>query len=146
MKGRKRKGAMSPTDFIRRAEEMSQALRPALQDARLDIGVEAKKHFDRSFLHEGFTDSRLEKWPKRNPDRRPQDPTLYETGKLSSGTRVRILARGVAIINKVKYGAYHNYGIGQKVRRFIGNSVVLNRRITTILVRRIKIALTGGLD
>lgn len=145
MKDRKRNRVMSPTDFIRRAEEMAQALRPAIREAKLEIAVEAKKHFDRSFHNEGFTDQRLERWPKRNPDRRPHDPTLYHTGRLSSSTRVRVLARGVAIINSVKYAGYHNYGIGQKQRRFIGNSVVLNRRIAVILVRGIKIALTGGL-
>lgn len=104
---------------------------------KAEVADEAKAHFDNSFAKEGFTDSRFIKWPKRSPDRRPKDPTLYETGKLSKSTRVRILARGVAVINGVKYGGYHNYGNGQKVRKFIGNSVQLNRRIIKIIKAQI---------
>lgn len=132
---------ISPARFIMRSIDMEQVFKPALAAAKEEVGREAKEHFDRSFRNEGFTDTRLEKWPKRNPDRRPQDKTLYETGALSSSTEYRVMARGVSIINKVKYGIYHNTGKGQKLRRFIGNSVVLNRRIKVLLTRRLITAL-----
>jgi hypothetical protein len=132
---------MTPEDFIKRVRAMEDKYEASIRSIKQPIAQVAKEHFDRSFKEEGFTDAVLERWPKRSPDSRPQDPTLYETGRLSSSNRVLILERGVSIINSTPYGAYHNYGIGQKKRQFIGNSIALNRQIVSIITNSIKRAL-----
>jgi hypothetical protein len=132
---------LTPKQFLNRVRDMELDYRAAQPLIKADIAKEAKEHYDRSFQKEGFTDSRFIKWPKRSPNRRPKDPTLYETGKLSSSTKVRILTRGVSIINGTKYAGYHNYGKGQKLRKFIGNSIQLNRKIIKIIKDTVRITL-----
>lgn len=97
------------------------------------VGKIAKKHFDESFKNEGFTDRSFSPWEPRRNDTRPWDPILKESGKLRVSNEIRYITDGVQIINKVPYGSYHNDGIGQVKRQFIGQSYEMNQNIKTAL-------------
>jgi len=124
---------MSPDQFIQAARMMVVNFRESVDTGRLMTGTLAKQHFDDSFRNEGFTDNALQKWPKRANNRRPGDPVLYErakdTERLAEQNEVVYSGPVISIINRTSYGGYHNYGKGQKVRKFIGLSTQLNIRI-----------------
>ncbi|MEM6734488.1 MAG: hypothetical protein AAF620_00320 [Bacteroidota bacterium] len=97
------------------------------------LGKIAKKHFDDSFKQEGFTDVHFEKWATRVGNRRPKDRILYETGKLSRSNEWRIISGGIQVYNDTPYGYYHNKGINQVQRKYMGNSYELNRKSAEVI-------------
>ena len=119
------------------------------------MGTEAVKFFKDSFRNEGFTDTALEKWPKRKREdrNRKKRGILVKTGTLKRSVRVVSKTfNSVTIGSKTPgdYGEVHNEGLrsGRRgarfmmpKRQFMGNSrkltgilkMKLNRRITSII-------------
>ena len=55
---------MSPKDAKTAADQVKKLLEV---DAVKILGIEGVKHFKKSFVNEGFTDEKLEKWPELKP-------------------------------------------------------------------------------
>lgn len=125
---------LNPNEFVKLVKSYERRFQEDIRTKIIpEAGRLAKEHFDRSFKEEGFTDKAFEKWPGRVDGSRPQDPILVETGRLSVSNKIRKIAGGVQIYNSTPYGRYHNHGIGQRQRRFIGVSGQLNMRIKGVI-------------
>jgi phage gpG-like protein len=55
---------MSPEELRAAADQIEKLFK---EDAPRIIGIEGKKHFQESFVNEGFTDEKLEKWKALQP-------------------------------------------------------------------------------
>jgi len=102
------------------------------------VGNVAKNHFLGSFRDAGFTDRTLQRWENKQ---KGGSSNLTKSGKLRRSIRVKTatFARTVIGTAQVVYAAIHNFGLqglafGKSVftmpkRQFIGNSVVMDRKI-----------------
>ena len=99
----------------------------------------AEAFFKQNFRRQGFLDASLKAWAKRNPDRSPGRAVLVKTGFLRRSIQaIKITAKHIRIQSNAKYGSYHNEGIGQKKRQFVGNSATLNAEIKKIIKGKMK--------
>lgn len=134
-------------------------------DIRDMFGIEAVNHFKQSFLDEGFTDEKLEKWPdvKRRDPASPWYGHSGQTGKFSKArTTAKVLSgetrelanaisyvrtpEGARITNDKSYAAVHQFGLPAKIygkksfvmkpRPFFGKSVILKNKIEDNIRRR----------
>jgi len=138
------------------------------QDLPIIIGVEAVRHYNKSFVEEGFTDKTVKKWSnverrkpesewygfsRTNKDRfsqtRTQDKILTgETTELKNSIHYVVKADRVTVGSDKPYAAVHQFGLPAKIfgkkehimkaRPFIGKSEVLNAAITAKIEREIK--------
>lgn len=111
------------------------------------VAERARRFFELSFKNEGFTDKSLKKWPKRKRETREtrDEKVLYIRGYLKrSIRRTKMTPREVRIASVgISYANYHNNGTRKHpVRRFIGNSRVLEKGIQKIIERELKKAAT----
>ncbi len=131
------------------------------------MGTEAVKHFEGSFVNEGFTDKEVKKWD--DVKRRDPESEWYghsgQTGKFSAArTAANILTgetnllqrsfsfkpttAGVLIQNSAPYAAVHQYGLKAKIygkkefqmiaRPFMGQSMVMKENIENKIVTEVQ--------
>ena len=155
--------------FAKKMDEVKEFVQG--DDIKDIIGVEAVNHFKESFVNEGFTDEKLEKWE----DVKRRDPNSAwhghsgQTGRFSQArTMAKILtgetkelqnsisyvrtAVGARTINAAPYAAVHQYGLQAMVygkspfvmptRRFMGKSMVLKKNIEDKITSEITKILT----
>ena len=121
---------MTPDQFLRHVRSLESRFMSDIKNKMIPAaGKIAKEHFDKSFEDEGFTNLTYERWPARANNERPADPILVKTGKLKTSNRLRPITGGVQVYNPTPYGGYHNEGIGQRKRQFMGYSHELNTKI-----------------
>lgn len=126
----------------------------AVNAMRGDIKKVAAKHFDNSFVNEGFTDKSFWHWTplKRERKRYKSEKILQNTKRLRKGIKVFSNSTkngfSVRFTNKVKYAAIHNEGLQglafgrhpfkMPKRMFMGYSTVLDRKLKNIFDKRIR--------
>ncbi|HHT23159.1 MAG TPA: virion morphogenesis protein [Bacteroidales bacterium] len=129
------------------------------------LGVEAINHFKQSFLDEGFTDEKLEKWSEVER-RKPETPWYGHSGQTGKFSQARTTAKilsgetrelanafsyvrtqdGAKITNDKSYAAVHQFGLPAKIygkksfimkpRPFVGKSVILINKIQDNIRKR----------
>lgn len=128
------------------------AIKRMESDLGRTIATDAKNHFKGSFRKQGFTDRSLEKWAKRKRqtarDRRrvsrlkargktPRFPggraILVEFGAMRRSVRIHRANFKLVRVGSIgiPYSGFHNRGERgfKPIRRFVGKSHVLNRKI-----------------
>lgn len=118
------------------------------QNKRLPVAVGAivKSHYLKSFRDEGFTDATLSPWAgrktKNKSDRRNKAlrGLLVDKGHLRRSIRVvRATWDRVEVGSTgIDYAKYHNRGLGQPKRQFVGASIVMNKKISKRIQRDLK--------
>lgn len=150
---------MTPEQF---QVAVARATRYIRQDVRRIIGVEAVRHFKKSFHDEGFTDKALVKWKdvkRRTSPRKSQVGKASskrkiltgETGDLGDSLDWTASGQGVVISSDVPYAQVHNDGLragrgkGFKMpkRQFVGKSEVLVNKIASIIEPELRRILTS---
>lgn len=113
---------------------------------------EAVNHFKANFKVQGFVDRGVKKWKKRKKNKDPGRGILIGkgSGKLKRSIRRTRLSSKRAIIGIIggprKYASVHNFGLRagrgagfmMPQRKFMGESHVLNKKISRLIQRRIK--------
>lgn len=142
---------------------MAKNLSPQLKKAQLKLktkqkqilaiaSTEAVNHFKANFKVGGFVDRRVKKWKKRKNNVDPGRGVLIGkgSGKLKRSIKRSSLTSKKAIIgvsgSPIKYASVHNFGLmsgrgkGFKMpqRKFMGESQVLNKKISRIIKREVK--------
>ncbi|RIV21381.1 hypothetical protein DYU11_18420 [Fibrisoma montanum] len=126
---------MSPQDFESSANEIRRFIQ---QKVPKIIGIEATKHFKRSFRDEGFTDDKLEEWddigePRKVQKRRANGdlpPILTDSGDLGDSLTYSEEGDKVVVSTDVPYAQRHNEGLkGMPKRQFMGPSKQLEKKI-----------------
>jgi phage gpG-like protein len=104
------------------------------------MAVLAKNHFVRSFKDGGFTDKSLKTWTKRKGNTDPGRATLIGDGKKQQAGTLRdsinirrAVFKDIRVGTNNPYAKYHNRGIGQKKRLFIGESGVLTNKVIKLI-------------
>jgi phage gpG-like protein len=115
----------------------------AINAMREDMTKKAKKHFDDSFVNEGFTYNSLMKWRERKRPDRYKHKILQKTGRLRRSVKTNTFSTKtyfeVRFRSNTPYSSRHNDGLdGMPKRQFMGYSPALNKRLTVIFDRRIK--------
>lgn len=119
------------------------------------MGVEALKHFNKSWRDQGFTDDNLKRWDQRKKARNGRDKGRGRAILVKSGALRRSLSKknagrmAVFITSPLPYANVHNEGLragrgrGFKMpkRQFVGYSHVLMRKIEQKLAKKIGIIL-----
>lgn len=139
--------------MARQANKIREHQRRVVKDIQSFItimGVEAVKHYRKSFRNQGFTDQTLSNWKPRKRTERSRSGSraiLIKTGDLRRSVRViRKTLKGVTVGSDLPYAIVHNDGLRagrgagfiMPKRQFIGASMQLNRRLKRILNRKIK--------
>lgn len=124
----------------------------AVNEMRTDLTRIAAKHFDDSFVNEGFTYNSLWKWKHRKRPDRYSHKILQDTGKLRRSIRSNVFTTKngfeVRFKSNVVYASIHNEGLIGKAygkhpfkmpkRQFMGYSRVLDLRLQKMFDRKIK--------
>lgn len=109
------------TDMARSADKLERYLRDDLPREVGHIGVD---HFDESFVDEGFTDERLERWPdpaRKNDPRvrgvaRTRKTLSGSTSTLKNGNYYETSGHTTDFFNEAEYAHAHNQGSNECVR------------------------------
>jgi len=123
----------------------------AVNALRSDMSKIAAKHFDDSFVNEGFTYNSLMKWRERKRDR-GKHKILQKTGKLRRSVKSNVFTTKngfeIRFRSNVIYAKIHNEGLIGRAwgkhtfkmpkRQFMGYSRVLDLRLQRLFNRRIK--------
>lgn len=111
---------MSPEEMKTAAAQVEKLFK---EDAVKIMGIEGEKHFKKSFVDEGFTDEKLEKWQKLKPatiakKRGNNQKVLTEEGHLADAVDWEADYNGQAVTfkNDRPYAQVHNEG-GKITRR-----------------------------
>lgn len=116
----------------------------------LKVAAIAKSHFQKSFKDQGFTDTKLDPWASRKTQNKSDRRTTKRRAILvDSGALRRSISIVKATFNRIEVGStgisyakYHNRGLKpQPLRRFVGRSVVMNRKIRAKIRAEIKAVL-----
>jgi phage gpG-like protein len=95
------------------------------------MGTEALKHYNKSFIDQGFTDDTLVKWSPRK-GRASNRPILIKSGNLKNSLKIlKISTLSVTVGSELYYADFHNEGIRSRLpkRQFVGFSSTLNNKI-----------------
>ena len=123
----------------------------AVNALRFDMTKIAAKHFDNSFVNEGFTYNSLMRWRERKK-RGNGHKILQDTGKLRRSIKSNVFTTKdgfeIRFKSKLPYAAIHNEGLMGRAfgrhpfkmpkRQFMGYSRVLDLRLQKLFERRIK--------
>ena len=135
---------MSPADFDRTVTAVRDFVN---RKAPAITGIEATKHFKKSFRDEGFTDDVLKKWKDITPRRKAQKRNnhngkltgiLTDTGELGDSLTWSQENDQVVVSSDLKYAERHNEGTkGMPKRQFMGPSKKLDQTIMAKFDREI---------
>lgn len=142
---------------------MSKNLSPQLKAARLKFAVESKKilavaaneavnHFKANFKVQGFVDRGVERWKPRKSKKDKGRGILIGkgSGRLKRSIKRSSLSAKRTVIGvsgtPTKYASVHNFGLRSgrgagfmmPQRKFMGESHVLNKKISRLIQRRVK--------
>lgn len=132
----------------KKAKEMYVAVN-ALRSEMTNITA---KHFDNSFVNEGFTYNSLMKWKKRRQPDRFKHKILQKTGRLRRSVKSKVFTTKngfeIRFKSNVPYATIHNEGLIGRAwgkhpfkmpkRQFMGYSRVLDLRLQKMFDRKIK--------
>lgn len=142
---------------------MSKNLSPQLKAAQAKMKLQTKailavaaneavNHFKANFKVGGFVDRSVEKWKKRKGNKDPGRGVLIGkgSGRLKRSIKRSSLSATRTVIGVSgtpnKYASVHNFGLRSgrgrgftmPQRKFMGESQVLNKKISRLIKRRIK--------
>lgn len=139
---------MSPDEFLNNIRQSSDKIASAFERRiPLKVGNAGKSHFKSNFQKGGFVDQNLKKWkPAKRIGKAKGAKGQYGTllsarNYLYNSINYRVLPYQVIIFTRVPYAIVHNEGLragrgkGFKMpkRQFIGDSAVLNNKISIII-------------
>ena len=139
---------MSPEEFLQTVQNHSEKIASAFErKIPIKVGNAGKSHFKENFRRGGFVDKNLTKWkPAKRIGRAKGAKGQYGTllsarNYLYNSINYRALPYQVVIYTRVPYAIVHNEGLragrgkGFKMpkRQFIGDSAVLNNKISIII-------------
>ena len=139
---------MSPDEFLNNIRQSSDKIASAFERRiPLMVGNAGKSHFKSNFQKGGFVDQNLKKWkPAKRIGKAKGAKGQYGTllsarNFLYNSINYRVLPYQVVIFTRVPYAIVHNEGLragrgkGFKMpkRQFIGDSAVLNNKISLII-------------
>lgn len=124
----------------------------AVNALRTELTKVAAKHFDSSFVNEGFTYNSLMKWRERKRPDRYKHKILQKSGKLRRSIKSKVFTTKngyeIRFKSNLPYAAIHNEGLNglawgrhsfkMPKRQFMGYSRVLDLRIKKMFDRKIK--------
>ena len=124
----------------------------AVNALRSDLTKVAAKHFDNSFVNEGFTYNSLMKWRERKRPDRYKHKILQKSGKLRRSIKTNVFTTKdmfeIRFKSSLPYAAIHNEGLTGKAwgkypfkmpkRHFMGYSRAFDLRIQKMFNRKIK--------
>ena len=158
---------MDLSEFARLFPQKMEELKSYVEgdEIRDMFGIEAVNHFKQSFLDEGFSDEKIEKWQEVER-RKPESPWYGHSGQTGKFSQARTTAKilsgetrelanafsyvrtpeGARITNDKPYAAVHQFGLPAKIygkktfmmkpRPFMGKSVLLKNKIEDNIRRR----------
>jgi hypothetical protein len=110
----------------------------------IELGNETKNYFMQSFRDEawdGKTWLRPQRRDKKGKSSRLNSATLVQTGALkravSNSLKERTFQRIRFEVTDVDYAGYHNNGIGQPQRQFIGDTNTLRKKQLAIIEKQV---------
>lgn len=124
----------------------------AVNKMREDMTKIAYKHFDNSFVNEGFTYNSLWKWKERKRPDRYTHKILQKSGKLRRSIKSKVFTTKdrfeVRFSSNLPYAAIHNEGLigsawgkhkfKMPKRQFMGYSRVMDLKLQRIFNQRIR--------
>lgn len=124
----------------------------AVNAMRSDLTKVVAKHFDNSFVNEGFTYNSLMKWRERKRPDRYKHKILQKSGKLRRSIKSKVFTTKngfeIRFKSNLPYAQIHNEGLTglawgkhsfkMPKRQFMGYSRVLDLRIKKMFDRKIK--------
>ena len=103
------------------------------------IAQNATSFFQQNFEKQGFVDSTLKRWKTRKRRSDPGQGILTRTGRMKRSIRpTSATFDRIEIVADVPYAKFHNEGIGQTKREFMGDSKQLRASIKKMVINDLK--------